>query len=46
MRKIEIDAPNDLPRLFDTVAVHEVQSCVMALKVQAGDFRLRAPDLG
>jgi hypothetical protein len=32
VRKIEVDAPDDLPALLETVAVHDTQSCIMALR--------------
>jgi len=35
VRKIEIDAPDDLPLLLKTVATHDVQSCIRALRATA-----------
>lgn len=45
-RKIETDAPDDLTALLETVAVHDVQSCVKALKATAKLYiQLREPYL-
>ncbi len=35
VRKIETDAPDDLPGLLETVTVHDVQSCIKALTTTA-----------
>lgn len=35
VRKIETDAPNDLPALLETVTVHDIQSCIKALRAMA-----------
>ena len=35
VRKIETDAINDLPALLQTVAVHDIQSCITALSATA-----------
>lgn len=46
VRKIEDNAPNDLPALLETVAIHDAQSCVKALRAIAELYiRLRKPYL-
>lgn len=35
VRKIETDAPDDLPALLETVALHDVQSCINAFRATA-----------
>lgn len=46
VRKIETDAPMELPVLLETVAVHDVQSCVKALRTMVSLYiDLREPYL-
>lgn len=47
VRKIETDAPDDLPQLLATVATHDPKSCIAALKTEAWLYiKLRAPYIG
>lgn len=39
VRKIEIDAPNDLPSLLDTIANHDAGSCIKALQAIISLYR-------
>jgi Nucleotidyltransferase domain. len=46
VRRIETDAPDDMPNLLETVAVHDTKSCLNALKVEAQLYiQLREPYL-